>query len=292
MKSHRWVWYLLFAVSVGLSGCASDASVEVTGNTHEDDGDGVEEDLTSSVGMAAADIRAVNIGAFNLDLPTTLGRKVFQASRLWMSKQELRYAMPKNCANNVSIVLRSALRAEGILGSSSRMPYEAESVYQLVESVRGASGSHVVDMPILNSDGSFVALLNREFNGHIPVGTVVAGCPKSFPKCNGAGGSQHVALIGHTDSNGVVWVYHNNWLRPENLDGKRPPSLNPYMVSEANLAGGHPRQWMPTPWVRLTKNADGHVVKAERMLPQIDDLDPAQFFMKLAVIPEIQARLH
>lgn len=267
-------------------GCASeDTEYETTGKT--DDGDGIEENLSSSAGMTAADIRATPIGGFTLGGETTLGKTVFQASRLWMTKQDLKYAKPKNCANNVSIVLRSALRADGLLGSTDKLPYESESVYGMVQAVRNASGSHVVDMPLLGSDGKFVAALNREFKGTVPVGTIVAGCPKNFPKCNGEGGSQHVGVVGHTDANGVVWVYHNNWLRPENLGGQRPARLEPYMVSKANLKSGHPRQWMPTPWVKLTKAADGTVTKAERMLPEIDDMDPVQYYMKLAVIPEI-----
>lgn len=277
--------FLLFGALL-ISACASDGSDDgYAGKT--DDGDGVEENLTSSVGMSAADIRAVSISDFTLDTPTSLGKTVFQASRLWMTKQEKRYAKPKNCANNVSIVLRSALRADGIIEPRAKLPYEAESVYNMIQSVRKAPGSHVVDMPILSSDGKFVAMLNSEFKGSVPVGTIVAGCPKNFPRCNGEGGAQHVAVIGHTDADGVIWVYHNNWLRPENLGGRRPANLEPYMVSKANLSAGYPRQWMPTPWVRITKNEAGIVTKAERMLPEIDDMDPAQYYMKLAVIPEI-----
>ena len=277
--------FVLFGALL-VSACASDGSEDVyTGK--DDEGDGIEENLTSSVGMTAADIRAVPISGFALDTPTTLGKTVFQASRLWMTKQEKQYAKPKNCANNVSIVLRSALRADGVIGASAKLPYESESVYRMLQSVRSASGSHVVDMPLLKSDGKFVAMLNSEFKGSVPVGTIVAGCPTSYPRCNGDGGAQHVAVIGHTDANGVVWVYHNNWLRPDNLGGRRPANLEPYMVSKANLSAGYPRQWMPTPWVRITKNAEGVVTKAERMLPEIDDMDPAQYYMKLAVIPEI-----
>jgi hypothetical protein len=204
-----------------------------------------------------------------------------------MRRQDKDYALAKNCANNVSIVLRSALRARGIVSSGSHMEYESESVYSLVRSIRNASGSQVADMPLLRNNGAFVAALNDEFGGTVPVGAVVAGCPQDFPMCNGKAGSQHVSVVGHTDRSGVVWIYHNNWLRPENLGGRRPSRLAPYMVSEANLDTGHPRQWMATPWVKLTKDGSGKVVAAESMLPELDDMDPAQYFMKIAVIPEI-----
>jgi hypothetical protein len=292
----RLARFSVLAVSVGwmalfAAGCGSNASEDEELVGKSDDGDGTQSDLSIGAGMSAPDIRATSTAGFTVERPTQLGRTVFAASRLWMSRQDPTYAMPRNCANNVSIVLRSALRAESLLPMTAKLPYEAESVFSLVESVRKAPGSHVVDMPLLADDGKFVAAYEREFPGGIPVGTVVAGCPRTFPRCNGEGGSQHVALIGHTDENGVVWVYHNNWLRPENLGGRRPANLAPYMVSEANLRSGHPRQWMPTPWVRLTRDAGGHVIKAERMLKEIDDMDPAQYYMKLAVIPELQKQL-
>ena len=279
---------LIVSLAMFAPACASEGE-GIEGN---DNGDGIEENLTSSAGMSAAAVKATSIDGFTLDTPTPLGKTVFQASRLWMTEQDPRYALAKNCANNVSIVLRSALRADGLIGPTAHMSYEAESVWGVVEAVRRSSGSHVVDMPLLARDGKFVATLNSEFKGSVPVGTIVAGCPKTFPRCNGQAGAQHVAVIGHTDNSGIVWVYHNNWLRPDNLGGQRPARLAPYMVSKANLASGHPRQWMPTPWVRLTKSADGTVTKAESMLPEIDDMDPAQYFMKLAVIPEIHKLAH
>ena len=98
-----------------------------------------EEPLSIGVGMSGSEIRAESIGAFSLGAETPVGRTIFSASRLWMRRQDKDYALAKNCANNVSIVIRSALRARGIVAASSRMKYESESVYSLVRSIRNTS---------------------------------------------------------------------------------------------------------------------------------------------------------
>lgn len=116
------------------------------------------------------------------------------------------------------------------------------------------------------SKTSFIEKLRTIYGGHIPAGTLVAGMNirTSNP------GDQHVGLIGHTDADGTVWAYHNNWYRPENEGGQRKP----YMVSNENLRRGFLRQWMATPWIRIKRDGAGKITDVTSLMPAIDDMDP------------------
>lgn len=83
-------------------------------------------------------------------------------------------------------------------------------------------------------------------------------------------GDQHIGFIGHTDADGIVWIYHNNWYRPANENGQHKP----YMISDANLRRGFERQWMATPWIQITRDATGKVTDVKSLVPAIDDMDP------------------
>lgn len=98
-----------------------------------------------------------------------------------------------------------------------------------------------------------------------------------------------------TATTSTWWLYHNNWLRPENVglpnDTSTRPKLagNPksYMVARELLRSAHPRQWMATPWLRVTRNAAGKIVSTSSLLPALDDLDPRQYHMVIAVPKEL-----
>ena len=180
-----------------------------------------------------------------------------KASHWWMGEQskDKRYPQPRMCASNVSKVLflfeDHPLRSAGRPGSDHR---------------RGHEGTLVVKMP--QDKAGFLKKLAALHGGHIPAGTLVAGENVHSSKP----GDQHVGFIGHTDADGTVWAYHNNWYRPENEKGERKP----FMVSDENLKRGFPRQFMAVPWVKLTRNAQGNADRRE--VPRTGDrrLEPVQ----------------
>jgi hypothetical protein len=131
----------------------------------------------------------------------------------------------------------------------------------------------------------FLAKLNAVFGGRIPAGTLIAG----MNVITSAPGDQHVGFIGHTDPDGTIWIHHNNWYRPENEGGQRKP----HMVSQENLDRGFLRQWMPTPWLRITRDAAGRAIGVTSLLPALDDMDPfnPSFQVTLALPKEIASEL-
>jgi hypothetical protein len=44
------------------------------------------------------------------------------------------------------------------------------------------------------------------------------------------------------------------------------------MVSQKNLDRGFERQWMATPWLRLTRDNAGKVTDVVSLLPALDDM--------------------
>lgn len=205
------------------------------------------------------------------------GSQVFQESLTWQVDQWEQYrwshAKPRACAYNLSKVLeRAGLRS-----------YSDSTVTGMLDKAKSQidkKGQGVfVELPKADKQG-IIDGLNRIYNGHIPAGTLVAGCRAKNCKRHIDGG-QHIGMVGHISADGVLWIWHNNWLR------KTPRSkFDPYMVSRRNMRNGYPRQWMPTPWLKL-QFENGRIVDFKKMLPQIDDTDPNQFYITLAVVPEI-----
>jgi hypothetical protein len=176
------------------------------------------------------------------------------------------------CAQNVDKVLQNA----GITR------YRDEGVRNLVAHVK-STGGVVQSFP--TDKAAFIAKLNSFYGGHLPAGTLVAGENKHASNP----GDQHVGFIGNVDPDGTVWIYHNNWYRPENEGGQRKP----YMVSAQNLAHGMQRQFMATPWIKLTRDATGKITDVVSLMPQIDDMDPLNpnYGATLAVPAEIAHEL-
>jgi hypothetical protein len=132
---------------------------------------------------------------------------------------------------------------------------------------------------------AFATTLATIDHGHLPAGTIVAGLNVN----TSAPGDQHIGFIGHSDPDGTVWIYHNNWYRPENEGGRR----RDYMVSDENLRRGFPRQWMATPWIKIKRDSAGKITGVTSLLPALDDMDPfnANFRVTLAILPQIAREL-
>ncbi|MBX3231070.1 MAG: hypothetical protein KIT84_37035 [Labilithrix sp.] len=259
---------LALAAAPALAGCATD-----TGD--DEDVESVEEPVTTVTNAELSAVARTRIDPnLRFDLLTRTGQNIMRASTYWGGVQDdyPRFPKARMCATNVSKVLFLA-------GITS---YDQEGVRNLIADVRSGGGA-TYKMP--QKKAEFIAKLNTIYGGHIPAGTLLAGM--SIHSSNP--GDQHVGFIGHTDRDGVVWIYHNNWYRPDNEGGARKP----HMVSEANLRRGFPREWMATPWIKIKRNASGTVTDVTSMLPALDDMDPLNkdFQSTLAIPKEIVAEL-
>lgn len=241
---------LALAVSPALVACGMEAQED------EESVDGTEEPITTVTDREVSSAQHTKLDpSLQFDLLTPTGERIMKASHYWMGVQDSypRYPKARMCASNVSKVLFL----------SQITAYDQEGVRNLIADVGGASG---LSFKMSQNKAKFIEKLNTIHGGHIPAGTIVAGM--SIRSSNP--GDQHVAIIGHTDRDGVVWIYQNNWYRPENEGGARKP----FMVSDANLRRGFPRQWMATPWLKLTRNSAGQVTDVKTMIPALDDMDP------------------
>lgn len=259
---------LALAVSPAVAGCATDAGDDEALDT-------TEEPITTVSSAELAGVARTRIDpSLRFDNLTRTGQAIMRASTYWQGVQDdyPRFPKARMCATNVSKVLFLA----GITG------YDQEGVRNLIADVREGGGT-TYRMP--QTKPEFIAKLNTIYGGHIPAGTLLAGM--SIHSSNP--GDQHVGFIGHTDRDGVVWIYHNNWYRPENEGGARKP----HMVSDANLRRGFPREWMATPWIKIKRGASGAVTDVTSMLPALDDMDPLNrdFQSTLAIPKEIADEL-
>ena len=267
----------------------------------EDDGSGSSSDaiVATVTPTERSKVEATNIGGFTFDHLTPTGQHLFKGMVYWRNHQleDLRYPVARMCASNVSKAL--------FLGGVEN--YNAEGVFELLRSVGTQGGQlHRLPMPARLASGAldkkaFVAELNAVDGGKLPTGTVVAGC--LTPHCDAQPGEQHVGMIGNVDADGTVWVWHNNWYRPDN-EAPGSTTWKPFMIYGENhdlyLIKGLRRQWMTTPWLKVTRNAQGLITDAISLVPAIDDMDPfggasgghPKYFMTLAIIPEIASELH
>ncbi len=263
-------WLLLLALAAPFAvGCAAETSSDEGGI------DSTEEPLTRVTPTEQRAAQSHGLDGLTFQRLTPTSTKLLSATRYWMDAQDedTRYPKPRMCATNVSKVL--------FLGGVTR--YDQEGVRMMLKDV-GSAGGLMVKLP--QNKAQLIASLNTTFDkGIIPSGTLVAGLNVHTSQP----GDQHIGIIGNVDSKGTLWIYHNNWYRPENERGVRKP----YMVSEANLRRGFARQWMATPWLTLTRDANGKITDVKSELPALDDMDPlnADFQVTLAVIPEIKGEL-
>jgi hypothetical protein len=214
---------------------------------------------------------------------TPTGKQIFQASLDWYYAQPKHRAMPANCALNVSDVLES-VKSDFERYGSELIPAMESQIERATTSVNGKSYRSLT-FKAPNNEADLVAKINQNFkDGKIPTGTMVFGCLK--PDCSGQAGDGHIGVVGDLDENGNLQLYHNNWYRPENNNGVWAK----YMVSKDHLSRGLKRQWMPTPWLKLTYS-ENRLIGAKSVMPVIDDLDPYNYFVTFMVIPEMVAEL-
>jgi len=213
-------------------------------------------------------------------ISTALGDELLLESQRWERDQLSEadeYAQPRMCAHNVSRVLET----------SGLPAYGDYLVPNMLNAVK-VRGGLVKQLDNRDKQG-FIKSMNELFQGRLPIGTLVNGC--LYRDCSGEGGDGHIALLGETDSEGVVYLYHNNWYRPDNEGGERKP----HMVSKAYYDDyGLRRQWMKTPWIRVHRDSETDlIIDIEGLLPAIDDLDPfTGFFITVSVMPELLAQMN
>jgi hypothetical protein len=250
----------------------------------------------------SANTKNVDISAFDFDLPTPSGKRLFQSMVFWTENQTDNFAVSLGCAKNVSHVFGLTLDVKGASAISPLQSAPNQRVEALLARAK-STGAKVVVMPKdldnpLNPT-PFIAKLNEIHNGRIPVGTIITGCTQIG--CTGAGGDNHAGMIGETDDDGVLWIYHNNWTRPDDWDDHPDdeslwgPEWEENMVPKENLRRGLARKFMKTPWIKVTRGPDGLIETLESLNPDLDDLfavgdannaDDAMFHIHL-VIPKV-----
>ena len=152
------------------------------------------------------------------------------------------------------------------------------------------AGGQVYDLPLLeqtqNSRQALVDFFNDNFNGNIPTGAIIVSC--SLSTCLESEMNTHLAIVGDKNEFGEIMIYHNNWLTPNYLGGKRIP----YMVTIKSLYEKlRPRQWMPTPWLYLLKDKEENskIIDIASAHPIIANLDPTNslYYIKIVLLPKI-----
>ncbi|MEN9826694.1 MAG: hypothetical protein RI953_2439 [Pseudomonadota bacterium] len=207
---------------------------------------------------------------FHLVTPT--GAKIFAAIKAWESgqlKQPGIYAQPAMCASNASRVLEMA----GVTGYSSPL------LVDMVNAVKKRGGL-VLQLP--KDPIAISQKLKGIFGGRLPVGTFVSGCLR--PDCSGQAGDGHIALVGDIDDSGYIKIYHNNWYRPDNAPDKR---WREFMIPMDWYNKGFRRMWMATPWIYIKRDNLGLPSNIQVRLPEIDDLDPTNYYVTVSIPGEI-----
>ncbi|KAJ3104359.1 hypothetical protein HDU97_009332 [Phlyctochytrium planicorne] len=227
------------------------------------------------------------MSSFNFVNPTPAGLKVFENSLTWRSLQLEpsamgRFPQPHECADNISHVFCTMSNlaftpslAVGDLKYNIRSPMTASEKAKWTVNISG-------------SKSNFISQLSQFYNGHIPLGTIVAGCLN--PNCDGEAGDAHVGFVGNminvvtspTDKtklqSAVYMIWHNNWLRKEDRNAVLLEGLGlqgQYMIDkELFEAGKIQRQWMATPWMKVVWDDKGNIVDAISVLRSLDDMDP------------------
>jgi hypothetical protein len=214
----------------------------------------------------------------DFSLTSELGEEILAYMKQWEVEQiqyKDEYAQPRMCAHNVS-------RIFDMLGMTE---YQSYLVPDMVGAVKVRKG--LVKQLSRKNKSKAITELNALFNGKLPIGTLINGCLRA--DCSGEGGDGHIGILGETDENGVVWVYHNNWYRPDNEGGQRKE----YMVSSLYYDQGLFRQWMKTPWIKVYRNEQGQISDLESLLPALDDMDLlGEYFVTVSVIPELLKSLN
>lgn len=209
------------------------------------------------------------------ELITPSGVKIMESVLEWETLQALpanarRFAQPAQCATNVSKVFEMAGLAH----------YASPLVPGLLDDVERGGGL-VKRLP--KSSQAILDIIDRDFGGRLPVGTLIAGC--LYSNCSGNSGDGHVAIVGDIDSAGAIKAYHNNWYRPDNEGGV----WKDHMIPRDWYNQGFRRRWMATPWMNIFRDPPrvGKPYAMQVVVPAIDDLNPTDYYVTLAVPAEI-----
>lgn len=210
------------------------------------------------------------------ELITPTGVRIMDANLQWEREQEQpanarSYAQPAQCARNISKIFEMAGLAR----------YQSPLVPELVDLIL-SDGGLVVRLP--GSSEGITNVVAQRFGGRIPVGTVIAGC--RFENCGGQAGDGHVAIVGDVTFEGALKAYHNNWYRPDNENG----TWKEHMIPLEWYKRGFRRKFMWTPWLTILRGgeAGSRPIGVRVELPAIDDLDPTNYFVTLALPAEIR----
>jgi hypothetical protein len=220
--------------------------------------------------------------------------KTIQLQRPFISS----FPQKAQCANNLSKVMTMA---------GFDFVYNSPLVMGMINGIKSRIPASTMSrdyafMKPKQSAGVYAAQFTNMFGGYLPIGTVVGGC--LYPNCEGESGDGHISFVCKvTDAvwqNGALMkanfhLCHNNWLRKGvNTSRQLIDSLGTvgqYMVDQRLYnAGTIERQWMATPWLQLQWK-DGKVSNVVSLLPEIDDLDPFQYYLYIAIPVEITSQL-
>ncbi len=257
----------------------SEESPNSTDNAHGNfDSEGREIQGAQSRDEEALDKKRNNRGLFEdrkYELLTPTGEILMAAALKWQIEQEKManakiFAQPAQCARNISKVM-----------SLAGFPnYNSPLVPGLVAAIKSRGGLIV---PLPKNRAAIAEVIAKTFNNKIPTGTLVGGC--LYKNCTGNAADGHIAMVGDLDSNGALKLYHNNWYRPENENGTWNPQMIP--LSWYNL--GFKRKFMSTSWMNIFRDPPhvGTAYDVSIEVPAIDDLDPTNYYITLAVPVEV-----
>jgi hypothetical protein len=273
-----------------------------------------QESETQGVGRVNAKITpAADAELANLDFMATTptGTKIFKYALGWKkiqlkSPNKQVFAQKTMCATNVTEVY------EEVFGSK----YSDTGVGNLMADFR-RNGSYEVKF-VGDTNAKIVAKLNQlnanlpagsqlKNTGLIPTGTILSGCTKGR-NCLAGGPDEHVGMIGDAkvvsksesgEMQVVYYAWHNNWLRNLSVDQRNRNlgfglgKVNDYALPPNFASLGFEREWEKTPWLMVKYNKNKVAVEAQRILPELDDLDPGNggYEVFLVVPAEIKAEL-
>jgi hypothetical protein len=199
---------------------------------------------------------------------------VWEKEQAWPSNAAS-FAQPAQCANNISQVY----------GFAGLGKYASAGVDQMVANIAAAGGKVI---SLSHNRDTMIKQLAGLFNGKIPTGSLIAGC--LYSDCSGNAGDGHIAMVGDIDSAGALKAYHNNWYRPDNEGGV----WKQHMIPLSWYNQGYRRKFMSTPWINIYRNPPRVGIPYDFTvdLPAIDDLDPTNYFVRIAIPVEILSELN
>lgn len=206
---------------------------------------------------------------------TNMGNVIEKKANEWAAIQinYPSFAKPSQCSSNINQVFKL----------SGLTKYKGNSVSQLLDSIINAGGS-AIKLPREKRD--LIDALNSQYGGKIPVGSVIGGGYYSDYHL-GVDGQHHSAIVGSTSEDGIVYVYQNNSHKYSGIKGRARESY----ISQNYIDKGLERQWMKSPWLKLTRNSEGNITDIKVIDPAVSYLSPFIHHVTLATPKEITDQL-